>query len=85
MAIVSCEHHKGMGLCPDCSAAMEAEASEKLFRRKLHVSREREELLGAAQVARKYGLQLAEAQLNKAAYDRALEIAVELYAPTRAR
>lgn len=74
MAIVTCEHHKGMGLCRECSERVEA--SE----RRMQVEREeRQELLAAAKVAKKYGLVLAQDQLERAAFERALSIGEKLY------
>jgi len=47
MAIVSCEHHSGMGLCSACIKEQERWSTD---------SYRREELEDAASVAAKYGL-----------------------------
>lgn len=51
MAIVSCEHHSGMGLCNQCAKEQERWADDAH-----HRSRRREELEDAAAIAAKYGL-----------------------------
>lgn len=62
MAIVSCEHHSGMGLCGSCAKEQERWAADDY-----HRSRRREELEDAANVAAKYGLHDIASRLRSAA------------------
>lgn len=62
MAIVSCEHHAGMGLCNQCAKEQERWSTDEY-----HRSHRRDELEDAANIAAKYGLHDIASKLRNAA------------------
>ncbi len=69
--------------CPQCRRESFIIPSRKPeVSAKVRAAREcRAELQGAAEVAKKYGLHLAEEQLSRAAFEEALKIVDDLYKP----